>query len=54
MIGAFEPACVRLQRAASLFAQATQRSRPGALVQATREMRLAQPQLVRAMLEIGR
>jgi hypothetical protein len=54
VVGAFQPACVHLQRAAALFARATQRSEPEALVRATRETRLAQPQLVRAMLEIRR
>jgi hypothetical protein len=54
VIGAFQPLCVRLQRAAALFARATQRSEPAALVEATRETRVAQPQLVRVMLEIGR
>jgi hypothetical protein len=46
------PACRRLERAAALFARATQRSDPAALVRATREIGLAEPALVRAMLAI--
>jgi hypothetical protein len=48
----FAPACDHLQRAADLFARATQRSDAAALVRATRETGLAQPSLVRAMLAI--
>ena len=51
---AFAPACVRLERAADLFARATQQSNPAALVRATRETGFAQPSLVRAMLAIRR
>ena len=46
------PACRHLERASSLFARATQRSDPGALVRAAHEIGLAQPALVRAMLAI--
>jgi hypothetical protein len=46
------PACRHLERASALFARATQRSEPGALVQAAHEIGLAQPALVRAMLAI--
>jgi len=46
------PACRHLERASALFARATQRSEPAALVRATREIGLAQPALVRAMLAI--
>jgi hypothetical protein len=46
------PACRHLERAAALFARATQRSDPAALVLATHEIGLAQPALVRAMLAI--
>jgi hypothetical protein len=49
---ALAPACRRLERASALFARATQRSDPAALVRATREIRLAQPSLVRGMLAI--
>ncbi|HST15246.1 MAG TPA: hypothetical protein VLJ44_10390 [Gaiellaceae bacterium] len=49
---ALVPACRHLERAAALFARATQRSDPSALVRATREIGLAQPALVRAMLAI--
>jgi hypothetical protein len=52
--GAFAPACDHLQRAASLFARAAQHSDAAALVRATREVSLAQPALVRAMLAIRR
>jgi hypothetical protein len=51
---AFAPACRRLERASALFARATQRSDPAALVRATHELGLAQPSLVRAMLAIRR
>ena len=46
------PACRHLERASALFARATQRSDPGALVRATHETGLAQPALVRALLAI--
>jgi hypothetical protein len=46
------PACRHLERASALFAQATQRSDPAALVRASHEIGLAQPALVRAMLAI--
>jgi hypothetical protein len=46
------PACRHLERASALFARATQRSDPAALVRATHEIGLAQPALVRAMLAI--
>ena len=46
------PACRHLERASALFARATQRFDPGALVRATHEIGLAQPALVRAMLAI--
>ena len=46
------PACRHLERASALFARATQRSEPGALVRAAHEIGLAQPALVRAMLAI--
>jgi hypothetical protein len=46
------PACRHLARASELFARATQRSEPGALVRAAHEIGLAQPALVRAMLAI--
>jgi hypothetical protein len=49
---ALAPACRHLERAAALFARATQRSDPAALVRATHEIALAQPSLVRAMLAI--
>ena len=49
---AFAPACGHLERAAALFARATQHSDPAALVRATHETGLAQPGLVRAMLAI--
>jgi len=49
---ALAPACRHLERASALFARATQRSDPAALVRATREIGLAQPSLVRAMLAI--
>ena len=45
-------ACRHLERGSALFARATQRSDPAALVQATREIGLAEPALVRAMLAI--
>ena len=48
------PACRHLERAAALFARATQRSDPAALVRATHEVGLAEPALVRAMLAIRR
>jgi hypothetical protein len=51
---AFAPACRHLERASTLFARATQRSDPAALVSATREIGLARPSLVRAMLAIRR
>jgi hypothetical protein len=51
---AFAPACDHLQRAADLFAQATQHSDPPALVRAGRETDRALPALVRAMLAIRR
>ena len=51
---AIAPACRHLERASDLFARATQRSDPAALVRATRELELAQPSLVRAMLAIRR
>jgi hypothetical protein len=51
---AFAPACDHLQRAADLFARATQHSDPSALVRAGRETDLAVPDLVRAMLAIRR
>jgi hypothetical protein len=54
VVAALEPACGHLQRASALFARAAQGSDPGALVRATRETGLAQPQLVRAMLAIRR
>jgi hypothetical protein len=47
-------ACTHLQRAAALFARAAQGPDPAALTQARRETGLAQPQLVRTMLAIGR
>jgi hypothetical protein len=50
----FGPACRHLERASALFARATQRSDPAALVLATHEIGLAQPALVRAMLAIRR
>ena len=46
------PACRHLERASALFARATQRSDPAALVRARHELGLAQPALVRAMLAI--
>jgi len=46
------PACRHLERASALFARATQRSDPAALVRATHEISLAQPSLIRAMLAI--
>jgi hypothetical protein len=49
---ALAPACRHLERASALFARATQRSDPAALVSATHEIGLAQPSLVRAMLAI--
>jgi hypothetical protein len=49
---ALVPACRHLERASALFARATQRSDPAALVGATHEVGLAQPSLVRAMLAI--
>jgi hypothetical protein len=51
---AFAPACRHLERASTLFARATKRSDPAALVSATREIGLARPSLVRAMLAIRR
>ena len=51
---ALAPACRHLERASALFARATQRSDPAALVRATHEIGLAQPLLVRAMLAIRR
>ena len=51
---AIAPACRHLERASALFARATQQSDPAALVRATRQLRLAQPSLVRAMLAIRR
>jgi hypothetical protein len=49
---AIAPACRHLERASALFARATRRSDPEALVRATHEIELAQPSLVRAMLAI--
>ena len=49
---ALAPACRHLERASALFARATQRSDPAALVRAWHEIGLAQPSLVRAMLAI--
>jgi hypothetical protein len=49
---AIVPGCRHLERASALFARATQRSDPAALVRATHELELAQPSLVRAMLAI--
>ena len=46
------PVCRHLEHASALFARATQRSDPAALVLATHEIDLAQPALVRAMLAI--
>ena len=46
------PACRHLERASALFARATQRSDPAALVRAAHELGLAEPALVRAMLAI--
>ena len=51
---AFEPACRHLERASSLFARAAQRSEPGSLVRAARELALAQPGIVRAALVVSR
>jgi hypothetical protein len=49
-----EPACAHLQRAAALFSRAAQHDEPTALVRASREIALAQPQLVRASLALRR
>jgi hypothetical protein len=46
------PACRHLEHASALFARATQRSDPAALVRATHEIGLAEPALVRAMVAI--
>jgi hypothetical protein len=46
--------CVHLQRAAALFAVAARRNDAVALVRAGREVALAQPPLVRAMLAVRR
>lgn len=46
--------CGHLQRAAALFARAAAGSDPEALVEAAREVRLAQPQLVEASLALRR
>lgn len=54
VIAAFGPVCTHLQRAADLFGVAARRNDPSALVRAGRELDLAQPQLVRAMLAIRR
>jgi hypothetical protein len=51
---AFAPVCVHLQRAAALFAVAARRNDAVALVRAGREVALAQPPLVRAMLAVRR
>jgi hypothetical protein len=47
-------ACSNLQRSASAVARAARHSDAAALVRATREVSLAQPALVRAMLAIRR
>jgi hypothetical protein len=52
IVRALAPACRHLERGSALFARATQRSDPAALVRATHEIGLAQPLLVRAMLAI--
>jgi hypothetical protein len=54
VVRALAPACRHLERASALFARATQRSDPAALVRATHELGLAEPALVRAMLAIRR
>jgi hypothetical protein len=54
VVVAFDPVCAHLQRAAELFAVAARRNDPAALVRAGREVGLAQPHLVRAMLAIRR
>jgi hypothetical protein len=46
--------CGHLQRASALFGRATKDSDPEALLHAAREVRLAQPQLVRAALAVRR
>jgi hypothetical protein len=53
VVAAFDPVCRHLQRAAALFAVAARRNDAAALVRAGREVALAQPHLVRAMLAIG-
>jgi hypothetical protein len=54
VVAAFDPVCTHLQRAAALFEVAARRSDPAALVRAGREVGLAQPPLVRALLAIRR
>ena len=49
-----ERACTHLQRAAALFERAAQGPDPAALTRATRESRLAEAPLVRALLAIRR
>jgi hypothetical protein len=46
--------CGHLQRAAALFSRAAKESDPEALVAAAQQVRLAQPQLVRAALALRR
>jgi hypothetical protein len=54
VVAAFGPVCTHLQRAAALFGVAARRDDAAALVRAGREVVLAQPHLVRAMLAISR
>jgi hypothetical protein len=54
VVNLLAPACRHLERASALFARATQRSDPAALVRASHEIGLAEPALVRAMLAIRR
>jgi hypothetical protein len=54
IVAAFDPVCAHLQRAAALFGVAARRNDAAALVRAGREVGLAQPHLVRAMLAIRR
>jgi hypothetical protein len=54
VVTAFDPVCTHLQRAAALFGVAARRNDAAALVRAGREVGLAQPHLVRAMLAISR
>jgi hypothetical protein len=52
VVAAFDPVCAHLQHAAALFAVAAQETDASALVRAGREVGLAQPPLVRALLAI--